>query len=58
MPGKINEKKVLKTQKRLERAEIVINAMTEEERANPKLITRMVGEIVFKFNFRLYLCKL
>jgi signal recognition particle GTPase len=42
MAGKISEDALFEAEKRVKRAELIIGAMTEEERSNPELITLQV----------------
>jgi hypothetical protein len=42
--GKINEEQLFEAEKRMKRSEVIIGAMSEEERADPDLIVRQGGK--------------
>lgn len=44
MAGKISDDQLFEAEKRMKRCEVIINAMTEEERADPELLVKQGGK--------------
>ena len=47
MAGKVSDEQMFEVEKRMKRFEIIIGAMSEEERSDPDLVARMVRAISF-----------
>lgn len=47
MAGKINDEQMFEMEKKLKKIENIVNAMTEEERANPDLLATMVSKSIW-----------
>lgn len=43
MAGKLDDEQVFALEKRLKKSESIVNTMTDEERADPELICKMVN---------------